>query len=426
MSTTRGNGRPAVPPPRVRARAGALLRDYRFAVLPTVLSVAASGLQAAGTLLVARGIGAGQFGAYSVVIVVGGILVVATQLNLNVVLYQELPRRPGDEHAALVSTGVALALALGAAAGLVALLAAPALRALLGMDVATFRWSVVFALSTGFALVAEGVLRGRAAYLRVASLKLAAAVLYLAVAAWFLVRSDHDGFGTYVGLLAGTNVLFGLSALAGQPVRPRLVSAALARRMLAHGGYVSVTAALVLLVFGVDVVVLNHVAPPDVVGQYAIYNGFPKRLLGILFTEGVGLVLLPVLAPLAKPALLRRLARIAPLLGVAAAAVSVVAGAALLGFLGDDYRYSPGLLVLAAAGIGVHTVFNLYYLTLTVDGTRGAKVAVGCLLLGLPPAVAGQVLLISRWGLAGGLVAFILTNVLLLGLLLAVTRRVYR
>jgi O-antigen/teichoic acid export membrane protein len=403
-----------------------LLADYRFAVGPTVLSTAASGLSAAATLLVARQAGAAAFGGYSVVLVVGGILLVLTQLSLNVVLYQELPRRPDAEHPALVSTALALALGLGALVTAAAVAAAPALRAVFGIDAGTLRWSLLFALSTGFAFLAEGVLRGRRRYARVAALRLAAAVGYLAAAGCCLLVLHRGGYGTYVALLAATNVAFGLAALVGQPVRAGLVSAPLGRRMLAHGGYVSVTAALVLVVFGVDVIVLNHTVGADVVGQYSIYNGFPKRLLGILFTEGVGLVLLPTLAPLAKPELLRRVGRIAPLLGLAAAAVSFAAGLVLLRFLGGDYPYSPGLLGLAAAGIGVHTVFNLYYLVLTVDGTRGAKVAVGCLLAGLPVAVAAQVLLITRYGLAGGLAAFVVTNAVLVGLILAATARVYR
>lgn len=411
-------------PPGSRGRA--LLAEYRFAVGPTVLSTAASALSAAGTLLVAREIGAEQFGGYSVVLTVGGVLLVLSQLNLNVVLYQELPRRPDGEHPALVSTALLLALALGAAVALVAALAGPALRAAFGVDAATLWWSVLFALSTGAAFLVEGVLRGRKHFARVAALKLAAAVLYLAAAAYSLLVLGRTGFGTYVALLSATNVLFVLAALAGRPVRAGPVSRALAGRLLRHGGYVSVTAALVLLAFGLDVIVLNHAVPADVVGQYSIYNGFPKRLLGILFTEGVGLVLLPTLAPLAKPELFRTVARIAPLLGLAAAGVSFAAGAVLLGLLGDGYPYSPGLLGLAALGIGVHAVFNLYYVVLSVDGTRGAKVAIACLLAGLPVVLAAQVLLIGRYGLTGGLLAFVVTNAVLVGLMLAATARVYR
>lgn len=404
----------------------AFLARHRHAVGPTVLSTAASALSAAATLVVAREIGPAQFGGYSVVLTVGGILLVLSQLNLNVVLYQELPRRPADEHPALISTALALGLALAVAVTLAAAVAGPALRAAFGIDGATLWWSVLFALSTGAALLVEGVLRGRAQYTRVARLKLAAAVLYLAAATYGLLVLHHTGFGTYVGLLAASNLLFAAVSLAGQPVRAGLVSRPLALRVLTHGGYVSVTAALILLVFGLDLIVLNHAVAPDVVGRFSIYNGFPKRLLGILFTEGVGLVLLPTLAPLAKPELLRRVARIAPLLGLAAAGISFAAGAVVLGLLGADYTYSPGLMGLAALGIGVHIVFNLYYFVLSVDGTRGAKVVIGCLLAGLPVTLTAQVVLIGRYGLVGGLVAFVVTNAVLVGLIVAATTRVYR
>lgn len=409
-------------PPRAR---WALPAAYRAAAGPTLLSTAASGVSAVTTLAIARQVGAAEFGGYALVVTVGGILLVVAVLNINAVMYQELPRRPRAEHPALLSTALAVALVLGLGVALGCALAAPALRAAFDVDAATLRYSVLFALTTGFAVLTESFLRGQSRFARVAGLKLALAVAYLAVSLWFLLALRITAFGSYVALLSAANTLFGVVALAGQPVRPGLVSLRLARRVLRHGAYLSGTTALLLVVLGLDLVVLNHVAAPDAVGAYSIYNGFPKRLLGILFTEGVGLVLLPVLATLPKPELLRRIGRIAPLLGLAAAACTAVAGVPVLGSLGDGYPSSPLLLSLAALGIAVHTVFNLYYFALTMDGTRGAKVVIVALLIALPPALVLQVALIAAAGLVGALVAFAATNALLVGAVLVVTTRVY-
>ncbi len=401
------------------------VQQQRVGIVHAAANTVASGLSAAGTLVVARAVGVAEFGGYAVAVVLGGIVMIAALLNLNAVMYQELPRRPRAEHPALLSTTLAAALVLGSAAAAGTLLAAPVLRAAFGIDPGVLRYGVLLALSIGFGLLTESFLRGQQRYALVAGLRLALAAAYLTAVALFLLVLDVRAFGPYAVLLAASHVLFGVVALVGQPVRPRLVSVPLARELLRHGGYLSVTSVLLALVFGLDVIFLNRFATPEVVGAYSIYNGFPKRLLGIVFTEGVGLVLLPTLATLAKPALLRRIGRIAPLLGLAAAGLSFVAGLLLLRLLGDGYPYSLVLLALAALGIGVHTVFNLYYFALSMDSTRGAKVVIVCLLAGLLPALLVQLLLIGEFGLVGGLVAFVLTNALLLVVVLVVNARVY-
>src|SRR5690606_7989322 len=123
--------------------------------------------------------------------------------------------------------------------------------------------------------------------------------------------------------------------------------------------------------FGLDVILLNRWASPADVGVYSVYNGFPKRLLGVVFTEGVGLVLLPMLAVMDKPALMRRIRTLAPVIGIAAAGLSFVASMVFFYLLRAEYPYSLGLMALAAVGIGVHTVFNLYFFAVTMDGVRG-------------------------------------------------------
>ena len=215
--------------------------------------------------------------------------------------------------------------------------------------------------------------------------------------------------------------------VAGVLAAPRAVwSAARARALYRHGLYVTAIAGLTGLAFGVDVVLLHHATDAGAAGTYAVYNGLPKRVLGVVFAEGIGLVLLPTLALLDKPTLLRRIGRLAPAVAVAAAALSFVASAVVLYGLRDQYPYSFGLMALAAVGIGVHTVFNLYFFALCMDGVRGARSLIRALLWGVPIVLAIQWALISAAGLIGGLVAFAATNVVLVGLVVRTASRTYR
>ncbi|XVQ85711.1 hypothetical protein ACQP2K_44180 [Microbispora siamensis] len=63
---------------------------------------------------------------------------------------------------------------------------------------------------------------------------------------------------------------------------------------------------------------------------------------------------------------------------------------------------SLGLMALSALGIGVHTVFNLQQVALTMDGVRGAKALIGCLLAGTPLALTCQAALIACRGWPAG------------------------
>jgi hypothetical protein len=136
-------------------------------------------------------------------------------------------------------------------------------------------------------------------------------------------------------------------------------------------------------------------------------------------------VLLPTLAVLDKPALLRRIGRLAPAVFLGAALLSFVASTVFFAPLRAQYPYSPVLMALSAVGIGVHTVFNLYFFALSMDGVRGARVFLACLALGAPAALAGQAALIGGGGLVGGLLAFPLTNLILVAVVVVGVRRTY-
>jgi O-antigen/teichoic acid export membrane protein len=211
----------------------------------------------------------------------------------------------------------------------------------------------------------------------------------------------------------------------GAGVRVRAWSGRLVRSLYRHGAYVTAIAALTGVLFGVDVIFLNHWAAPADVGVYSVYNGFPKRLLGVVFTDGVLLVLLPMMATADKPQLMRRIARFVPAVAGVTAVFSFAASTVFFLLMSGEYPYSVWLMVLSALGIGAHTAFNLYSVALSMDGVRGARVLIGCLLAGTPVALAVLAVCVRRLGLAGGLVGFALANLVLLAVVAVAAARAY-
>ncbi|MEU3167456.1 oligosaccharide flippase family protein [Streptosporangium sp. NPDC006930] len=410
----------------LRARFARVVDGHRWAAGPTIVSTLASGTAAATTLVIARGIGAAAFGHFTVVLSIALIATVAMLTSLNYVMFQELPRAEPADRPALVTTALFSTLVLGAVLLAAGMLAAPLLTAALGVDTRTFAFGLALALSMTVNQLTESFLRGLKRFRLVAALKLAVAVAYLAGSAYCLLVLGIGDAEVYLGALIVTNLVFAVVAVAGSEVAPRSWSPALARSLYRHGAYVTVIAAFTAVLFGVDVIFLNHWAGQADVGVYSLYNGFPKRLLGVVFIDGIGLVLLPMLATAAKPALMRRIARLAPAVAGAAAVLSFAASLVFFLVMGEEYPYSVGLMALAAVGIGAHTVFNLYFLALSMDGVRGAKVFIACLAAGTPAALACQAVCIAWWGLIGGLAAFAFSNLILVAVVATAAGRVYR
>lgn len=407
-------------------RAVSLLAAHRWAAGPTLVSAAASGTAAATTFVIARGIGAAAFGHFTVVLSIALIVAVGMLMSVNYVMFQELPRAEPGDRPALVTTALAATLVLGSGLFVVGLLAAPLLTGVLGVDTRTLAFALALALSMTLNQLTESFLRGLRRFRLVANLKLAVAAAYLGGAAYCMLVLGLREAEPYLIALIVTNLVFALVSVAGFEVRPRTFSVALARSIYRHGAYVTAIAALSAVVFGVDVIFLNHWAPRADVGVYSIYNGFPKRLFGVVFTDGIGLILLPTLAVSDKPTVMRRIARLVVVVFGATAAFSFVASTVFFSLIGEEYPYSLGLMALSALGIGVHMVFNLYSVALSMDGVRGARVLIGCLLVGTPPALACQAVLIAWQGLVGGLAAFALSNLILVAVVMTAAARCYR
>ena len=398
----------------------------RFAFGPSAASIVGSAGIAGATLLIALGIGPAAFGGYMVVLTIALILVTVSLLSLNFVMYQELPRAPKEQQGDLIATALITGLALMALVAAIVLLGTPWLSSVIGVSETTLRLAVALATAIGVNLLGESFLRGRKRFGRAAALKLIMAAIYLAVVCCGLLIWDLHDFASYVLFFAVANLGYGLAALAALDIGPTRFRAPQAAVMLRHGAHVSAIAVLMMMVFSLDIVIVHRFQPPDVVGAYALYNGFPKRLLTVVLTEGIGLVLLPFLATLDKPRLMRRLVGWTPVVWLSATLMSFVASALFFLLLRDEYPYSLSLMALSAAGLGTHAVFNVYFFALSMDGVRGARVLIVSLVVGLPGALAVQVALIRPLGLVGGLAAFLLTNLLLIAIVWIATARVYK
>ncbi|MFG2002818.1 lipopolysaccharide biosynthesis protein [Spirillospora sp. NPDC048911] len=421
----RGLTAPGRPAGDLRERAARALGGHGWAAGPTLVSTLASGTAAATTLVIAGLTGAAEFGHYTVVVSIALIVTVGMLMSLHYVMFQELPRSEPAARPALMTTASLSTLVLGIGFLLLTVPFAPLLAVPLGVDSPTVILAVALALSMTLNQLAESFLRGLKRYAYVAALKLIVAVVYLAGSVFCLLVLDVQDAGRYLAGLIVTNLVFAAVAVTGLEIRPRAWSAALARSLYRHGAYVTVIAAFTGVLFGVDVIFLNHWASRADVGVYSIYSGFPRRLLGVVFFDGIGLILMPTLATMDKPELFRRLARIAPPAGAATALVSFAAGLVFFFLLRGHYPYSPVLLALSAAGIGLHAIFHVYAAALSMSGVRGARVLIGCLAAGTPVALACQPACIAWWGLIGGLVGFALTNLVLVAIVIIAAGRAY-
>ncbi|MES9540548.1 MULTISPECIES: oligosaccharide flippase family protein [unclassified Actinomadura] len=410
--------------PRTGARRG--LAAHRRTAVPTLLSTAASGISAATTLVVARGTGAAQFGRFTVVLSIALIVTVGMLMSLHYVMLQELPRRDPAGHPALTTTALLSTLALGGGVAVGGAAASPVLAPALGVDPRALCLGLALALAMTLNQLTESFLRGRRRYGFVAGLKLAVAVAYLSGSAFSLLVLGIRDAEYYLLALTGSYAAFSVAALTGVEIVPRAWSRAAARAQYRHGAYVTAIAALTGLLFGLDVIFLNRWAGQADVGVYSVYNGFPKRLLGVVFTDGIGLALLPALAVADKPAVMRRIARLAPLVAAGTGLVSFAASTVFFFLLRAQYPYSLTLMGLSSAGIGAHAVFNLYSVALSMDGVRGARLLIACLAAGTPVALACQAACIAWWGLYGGLAGFAVSNLVLVAAVAAAAGRAYR
>ncbi|MFB9881201.1 oligosaccharide flippase family protein [Planobispora siamensis] len=398
----------------------------RAVATPMLVNAVASGVSASTTLLVAWGVSAAEFGRFTLVLSIALIVTVGMVMSLHFVMYQELPRSRPEEHRALISTALLSTLVLGTALALAGVLAAPVLTAVLGVDLRTLCFALALALAMAVNYLTESFLRGLRKYGLTSALKIIVAFVYLGVSAWFLFVLDVRDVDWYLLALIGTNLLFALVSAVGFRIDPRSWSRALARSLYRHGAYLTALGGLSAVLFGVDVIFLNHWAEASEVGVYSIYNNFPKRLLGVVFADGIGLVLLPALAVTDTSRALGRIGRLSPAVFAAAALLSFAASAVFFLLLRGEYPYSFGLMALSALGIGTHTVFNLYSAALSMDGVRGARALIAAQCAAAPIVLAGQAALIAWQGLAGGLVAFILSNLVLTAAVVIVSARVYR
>nr|WP_184941687.1 oligosaccharide flippase family protein [Planomonospora venezuelensis] len=390
------------------------------------VNAVASGVSASTTLLVAWGVSAAEFGRFTLVLSIALIVTVGMVMSLHFVMYQELPRARTEEHRALITTALLSTLVLGTAMALAGLLAAPLLTVLVGVDLRTLCLALALALSMAVNHLTESFLRGLRKYGLTSGIKIVIAFAYLGLSAYCLLVLDVRNVDWYLLALIGTNLLFALVSAIGFRIDPRSWSRPLARSLYRHGAYLTVLGGLSAVLFGVDVIFLNHWADQTEVGVYSIYNNFPKRLLGVVVADGIGLVLLPALAVTDTSSALRRIGRLSPAVFAATVLLSFAASAVFFLLLRDEYPYSFGLMALSALGIGAHTVFNLYSAALSMDGVRGAKALIAAQSAAAPIVLSCQAALIAWQGLVGGLVAFILCNLVLIAAVAVVSARVYR
>lgn len=391
----------------------------------TILSVSASGIAALTSFFLAWVLGADVFGLYSLTLSVSGIVGVPMLMSLNFVMYQDLPRSKNPDRSSLIATSIVCLFTLMMVVLTVGFVATPWLARLIGVESTTFRLGITLATGTSANLLTESLLRGLNRFAFAALLKLITVFSYLlyCIGQYFL---DHNlNSGSYIEGLIALDILVSLIMVAATRFDIRSASRKTAAHLLQHGSYMSVISLLATVLFSIDVIFLNYWSNHADVGTYSVYSGLSRGLLGVIVTDGMGFVLLPLFATMIKPALLAKLRQISLFLGAATFAVAFIGTSLFLWVLHARYSYSALYVFLTALGVAIHTIYNIHYFAISMDGVRGAKWILVILSSTLPIAVGIQVILIRCFALKGALIAFICTNGIILIFTLIVELHVY-
>ena len=162
-----------------------------------------------------------------------------------------------------------------------------------------------------------------------------------------------------------------------------------------------------------DLFVVNYFYPGREVGIYNVYQGFGKNLFGVLFFEVFAVVFLPTIANLDKQLLYQKINKYLYWLlpGVAIFTGMMILLMVLL--FGKEYPLNLTYLLMISLSIGFYFIFQIYNSIFSMEGNHGARLCLIPLGATIPLALLLQVCLTKFWGIAGTMLAVLLTNLIL-------------
>jgi O-antigen/teichoic acid export membrane protein len=380
-------------------------------------------------LIVARRLGAEQFGQWSYAVAVTGVIALAGEAGLTNALQRRIARGDANDDA-LIANALGMKLAASALAfGLVGVAAVP------GRDGAGAALCMLtlglFAIATTSSQMIQGIFRAKAAsHLDAVSRAGQQVVLIAAVLAGAVVSSSLATFGVayavagIVGFALSTWIL-GRRAVA---TRPRFDGSVW--RDLAHDAWPFWIAGMLWIAyFRIDVVILSQLSSDEQTGLYNMaYSGFQVLTLPSAILAAA---LFPSLAHLHKTdrarfGMLRSRAQALCMAAGAAIAfaAAAVAGPAIQVVAGEEYAGSVLLFrVLALGLVFLYPNYALFQALSAAGHQRLVMVAAG---IGACTNVTLNLLMIPTLDALGAGIATVSTEALVLGTLTVMSWRALR
>ena len=380
-------------------------------------NVVASALLAATTLWLARQLGAEEFGRFSLTYTVASLLMAVLLVGTNFSMYRYLPVARDYRRSKFMTNALFIVSCLLLSLGVLNYFFGAVVASLIGVEPQLWTFAVAFMTSFGAYTLTEAFLRGLQQFRLISVLRVIMSVAGFAlIIAWFLLLREDTRYYHYIAVLGGSQLLIALFIMLRLRsfLQPSKLSFRYAKIVFYYGFTLMASQFAIIVIFSFDTIFLNLFTSPEEVGLFSAYNSFAKRLLLIVFTDGVAIFLLPLLAKNNMNDVFGQVKRYVIPLIVIVGAIAGVGIVVVFWLLGDDYDLYGWYAFLTSVGIALHALFNLFYSIFTMEGQRGARLSTYLLAGAVPISLLVQYGLIRGYGIAGGMWAFIVNNLLII------------
>jgi O-antigen/teichoic acid export membrane protein len=379
-----------------------------------------------GTIIIARQLSASEWGGYSFVFGLLGIVGLVVDLQVGRLVLRDV-LDAGDDAGNIVGSYVCMR----ALIGLSAFIVATAVVLVAGYEGEVVTGTIVAGLGYLFISPANGLLvwfQGRLWLRPVAVANVLGAVAQLALVIGFAVTTNGTLVQFAAGFVVAQAVILGWRAralLRHHLTFPFNVDPARWWRWTKEAVPLSIGLALVELYYKIDLVMLGELDTLRSVGLYGIGYKFADLVGTLCFAFLTPVMTVMVAAwPDDRPALRRYFRQAVVVLCLAGTVIGVgfalVAGPLVELLYGARYMPAVGAARLLVAGAVLQFLSYLFYVTLVSVGRNRPYVLAG--LVGVVTNVALNLVLIPRYSFRGSAVATVITEVLVVGVLVTALR----
>jgi O-antigen/teichoic acid export membrane protein len=379
-------------------------------------------------LLIARFWGPELYGQINLIGNITAFLFIALAMGINNAMYKYLPSLEPSSHSRMISTAiVANIVTLSVVNGLLYFVF-PLFIGRLKIPVPLWDLTLLYSTIVTLTCVFESFLRGKKDFNAIGIARLLSASLFFIsiIILVFILRIAALKY-YYVFYAVFYGIFFVVYTLS----KIKLTSFGFDFKNLAliykYGLYMMLTIFVTAVLYNSDMISLNYfIADRKDLGIYASYQGIIKLLFYVGFQEIFNVVFLPTIADKDRESLYRRIGRWVPVIigGITFASAAFMAATILI--LGKEYTLNPLFIVFSSLSISLYALFQIYYSLLSMEGERGALYSLVCVAIVLPVTLVLQIVLIKQYLLPGALVSVMITNLLLVLLIRAFTKRYYK